>query len=72
MVITSTIGNRVAVMSGTRVQIPPSPPTKILDKPRKNVVCEGFLFVLKHVIIALKCTEMHLYESPLGSKLGSK
>ena len=28
MVITSTIGNRVAVMSGTRVQIPPSPPNK--------------------------------------------
>ena len=28
MVITSTIGNRVAVMSGTWVQIPPSPPNK--------------------------------------------
>ena len=28
VVITSTIGNRVAVMSGTRVQIPPTPPTK--------------------------------------------
>ena len=28
VVITSTIGNRVAVMSGTRVRIPPSPPEK--------------------------------------------
>ena len=28
MVITSTIGNRVAVMSGTWVQIPPTPPNK--------------------------------------------
>ena len=28
VVITSTIGNRVAVMSGTRVQIPPTPPEK--------------------------------------------
>lgn len=28
MVITSTIGNRVVAMSGTWVQIPPSPPRK--------------------------------------------
>ena len=36
MVITSTIGNRVAVMSGTWVQIPPSPPRrgKPLGLPR--------------------------------------
>ena len=27
-VITSTTGNRVAVMSGTRVRIPPTPPNK--------------------------------------------
>ncbi len=38
MVITSTIGNRVAVMSGTWVQIPPSPPNK------KTSQLRGFLF----------------------------
>ena len=29
VVITSTTGNRVAVMSGTRVRIPPTPPKSV-------------------------------------------
>ncbi len=32
MVITSTTGNRVAVLSGTRVRIPPTPPEKTASK----------------------------------------
>ena len=41
MVITSTIGNRVAVMSGTWVQIPPSPPNKKTSHLRGFLFCEN-------------------------------
>lgn len=37
VVITSTTGNRVAVMSGTRVRIPPSP-------PKRKVPCSAWCF----------------------------
>ena len=39
VVITSTIGNRVVVMSGTWVQIPPSP-------PRRNGLCSIPIFLM--------------------------
>ncbi len=37
VVITSTTGNRVAVMSGTRVRIPPSP-------PKRKALCSAWCF----------------------------
>lgn len=47
MVITSTIGNRVVAMSGTWVQIPPSP-------PRRNGLCSiPFFFAEKSVICSV-------------------
>ncbi len=51
VVITSTTGNRVAVMSGTRVQIPPTPP--YCDIFSKKLRMERSFFILSKVSILL-------------------
>ena len=57
MVITSTIGNRVAVMSGTWVQIPPTPPEYKPLKLLRNAVFSRVLFIFETLLNIPKETQ---------------